>query len=108
MPTDYGQRLRLARKKAGLTQAVLSKLAGCSQVNICKVERSENGIGSEFTVQFAAALQINPTWLAIGQGDMVETELTAEEHILINHFRHCPKKSKDNILDICKAFSSLD
>lgn len=108
MPTDYGQRLKLARKRAGVSQVDLVRIAGCSQGNVSKVERSENGVGSEFTVHFAIALNISALWLATGQGEMTETELTPEELILISHFRHYPKKSKENILDICKAFSSLD
>lgn len=68
----YGERLKLAREYAKLTQAELAERCGAgSQVNISKLERS-NADGSEFTVQYATACGVRPEWLAMEQGEMID------------------------------------
>jgi hypothetical protein len=42
-----------------------------SQENVSKLERGDTE-GSEFTVQYAAACEVNPYWLATGEGNMIE------------------------------------
>jgi transcriptional regulator with XRE-family HTH domain len=68
----YGERLKMARQHAGLTQAQLADRIGnlCSQENISKLERGE-ATGSEFTAQFADACHVSALWLASERGEMV-------------------------------------
>lgn len=75
----YGQRLRVARKHAKLTQDGLAEAIDnvCTQENISKLERG-NATGSEFTVQFAVACNINPVWLATGAGEMADWYYVAD------------------------------
>lgn len=68
MATDYGKRLKLARKNAGLTQAGLKKITGIPQSTISSAEIG--GSGSSDTPVFAAALSVNALWLATGEGPM--------------------------------------
>jgi transcriptional regulator with XRE-family HTH domain len=65
----YGERLKMARQRAGMTQLDLVKAIEyrCKQSNISKLERTA-AAGSEWTVQFAKALGVDPHWLATGQG----------------------------------------
>lgn len=68
----YGQRLKLAREYAKLTQ---NELAGAlnnivTQANISKLETSE-AQGSIYTVQFATACGVRPEWLASEEGEML-------------------------------------
>jgi transcriptional regulator with XRE-family HTH domain len=89
----YGQRLKLARTRAGMTQAELAAAAGgvCQQSNVSKLERTDSQ-GSDFTLQFARALKIDPWWLATGEGspDTVvspEASLPEEEQRLLHAYR---------------------
>jgi transcriptional regulator with XRE-family HTH domain len=68
MATDYGKRLKEARKSAGMTHARLSKLTGIPQSTISTAERMGNG--SSDTVVYAKALGVDPAWLATGEGDI--------------------------------------
>lgn len=69
----YGERLRLAREHAGLTQQELAEKTGnvTSQMNVSKLERGD-ATGSQFTAQFADACGVRAMWLAEEQGDMVD------------------------------------
>lgn len=66
----YGERLKTARKHAGLSQAELAEIVGVSQPGISQLEGS-NTSGSEFTVQFAKACNVRAEWLALEDGPMI-------------------------------------
>lgn len=72
----YGERLLLAREARNWSQAKLAEEINhvCTQENISKLERSV-ATGSEFTVHFANALGVSPTWLATEEGEMVDSSL---------------------------------
>lgn len=76
----FCDRLKIARKHAGLTQPQLSeKLNGnITQQAISHLE-SPSSNGSEHTVQLAIACGVRPEWLAIGDGPMVDEYRMAEE-----------------------------
>lgn len=68
----YGERLKVARDYAGLSQTELAAKAGVgTQENISKLERTDAN-GSEYTVHYARACGVSPDWLASEQGDMIE------------------------------------
>lgn len=67
----YGERLKAARKHAGLTQVQLAERAGVAQATVSELEHSQ-AQGSAFTVQFARACGVSPDWLATGAGVMVD------------------------------------
>lgn len=69
MATPYGNRLREARRHAGMTQAELSAKIGVPQTTISTAERLGNS--STDTVAYANACGVNPIWLASGDGPMV-------------------------------------
>ena len=69
MATDYGKRLKLARKHAKLTQVQLSAKTGIPQSTISSSE--VGGSGSSETPMYADACGVNPLWLATGDGDML-------------------------------------
>ena len=75
MATEYGKRLRLARKGAGLTQGALSKKTGIAQSTISTAERE--GRGSSETPVYAQACGVNAMWLAKGDGEMKPGVLAA-------------------------------
>jgi transcriptional regulator with XRE-family HTH domain len=71
-----GKRLKLARTRAGLTQAQLADaLKGLmTQQNISLLE-SETTTGTEYIVQLAIACKVSPRWLAIGESEMVTEDM---------------------------------
>ncbi len=74
MTTEYGSRLKQARKHAGLTQVALSKKTGVPQSTISTAERE--GYGSGETPVYARACGVSAIWLGTGEGAMTEQELT--------------------------------
>jgi len=69
MATEYGQRLRAARKHAGLTQEQAGERTGIAQSTISTAERG--GHGSADTPVYAKAYGVDAHWLATGQGAML-------------------------------------
>jgi transcriptional regulator with XRE-family HTH domain len=65
--STYGERLREARKEARLRQKDLAAKTGLSQTTISDAERGRNS-GSGATAKIAAALGVEPLWLADGRG----------------------------------------
>lgn len=71
MATEYGMRLRAARKHANLTQVKLSELTGIAQSTISTAERE--GHGSSETPVYAKVCGVDAHWLATGKGQMLAT-----------------------------------
>lgn len=69
MTSDFGKRLKEARKHAGLTQAQLAKKVGIGQSTIAELERS--GQGSSYVPTMAVTMRVSPLWLEKGAGDML-------------------------------------
>lgn len=67
--SEFGSRLRAARKHAGLTQKQLAPIVGMSQSNLSELEVS--GHSSGMTTQLARACGVNAHWLATGDGEML-------------------------------------
>ena len=65
--TDFGQRLFSSRKAAHLSQEKLAEAAGLSQSAVAELERV--GQGSSSVTLLARACNVDPHWLATGEGD---------------------------------------
>ena len=70
---SIGQRVKAARKYAGLTQVQLAAKAKMDQTTISKLEKGHN-TKSAFCVRIAVACGVSPVWLETGQGDMLPQE----------------------------------
>lgn len=68
MNTEFGLRLKAARKAAKMTQAELAKKVGIGQSTIAELEKTGNG--SSHVPVIAAALKCSALWLATGDGSM--------------------------------------
>lgn len=69
MTTDFGKRLKEARKHAGLTQQQLAKKVGIGQSTIAELERTGNG--SSHVSTMAVTMRVSPLWLEKGVGNML-------------------------------------
>jgi transcriptional regulator with XRE-family HTH domain len=72
----YGERLKIARERAGITQQALAELVGMKQPSLAYLENPKNNAGgSEFTVKLAHALGVSVDWLDDEIGAMVAFEV---------------------------------
>lgn len=68
-PTDYGRRLKSARKAAGLSHTQLAAEIGITAGAISHVENGRSkSLSAARTFQAARALGVSPEWLATGNG----------------------------------------
>lgn len=67
---NFGQRLKAARKYAGLTQKRLGEIVGIDQTTISDFERGKSG-SSSHCAKIADACGVNPLWLETGGGEML-------------------------------------
>jgi transcriptional regulator with XRE-family HTH domain len=85
---SIGDRLKLARKHAGLTQPQLANAMNglMTQQNISQLEL---GIykATEYAVQLATACGVRPEWLVTGEGNMVNMETYELSPDMIAHLK---------------------
>ena len=77
MVTEYGKRLRVARREAKLTQKSLAAKVGVAQGTISELEKI--GHGSAYSYQIAMACRVSPQWLATGEGDRKAKHIEQKE-----------------------------
>lgn len=70
---NLSDRIKAARKHAGLTQQRLAELVGVAQTAISQLE-SGKAQRSTYIAEIAFACQVSSKWLALGEGDMKPTE----------------------------------
>ena len=75
---EYKDRLKAARKHAGITQAQLAERIGLNQTSISDLERGKS-VSSSFSYQIASVCGVNPRWLVMGVGDMLSATGEAED-----------------------------
>ena len=65
----FGERLKMSRKNAGLTQERVAEAAGITGGAISQLESgTTNGLACENLFPIAEVLGVNPKWLATGFG----------------------------------------
>lgn len=74
-PMKLQDRLKQARKHAGLSQDQLAKQVGIKQASVSEIERGISKT-SGYLVKMASACGVNPTWLSEGIGEMLGTRPT--------------------------------
>jgi len=99
MKTTYGQRLKAARKAAGLTQKQLAKNSDTSQTVIADLERGRTN-GSTATAQIAYALGVNALWLA----DEIGPREVSVYHMLAMQILMLPPAARKSLLDVIQPF----
>ncbi|TRX74397.1 XRE family transcriptional regulator [Pseudomonas mangiferae] len=67
---DFKDRLKTARRHAGLNQTELAKRCGMTQTSISDLERGKS-VSTSFVANLAYACGVDPLWLANGAGQMI-------------------------------------
>ncbi|VVO24407.1 XRE family transcriptional regulator [Pseudomonas fluorescens] len=70
---NLSERIKKARKAAGLTQAQLAELVGIAQTAVSQLESGKT-LRSSYLIQIARECGVNSNWLASGEGDMKDPE----------------------------------
>ncbi|MCD6006872.1 XRE family transcriptional regulator [Halomonas sp. IOP_31] len=70
---SIGDRVKRARKSAGLTQTELGRMVGVKQATISDLEKGASR-SSAYLVQIARACNVSTDWLATGKGEMIELQ----------------------------------
>lgn len=95
--TTVGQRVKQARKAAGLSQQALADKIGLRQATIAELEKGDSK-SSKFLVEIALACDVSPRWLAKDEG---EKQLTMND--LLAEFATLPRTAQLEALTIAKA-----
>lgn len=72
---DYKERIKAARRHAGLTQAQLAKMVGIDQASVSDLERGRSQ-RSSYNASIAKACGVSAIWIESGTGPMTSTEVT--------------------------------
>jgi SOS-response transcriptional repressor LexA len=70
MDNSLGDRIKIARKKAGLTQGELAKKVGITYPTLNKYEKNRRVPNSQVLDRIARELNCDPGWLLSGAGDI--------------------------------------
>lgn len=104
----YGERLKAARKFAGITQADLVKEIGniITQAGVSFLENGDS-TGSEYTVQFAIKCGVRPEWLASESGEMLNSSKKYDKKIeaVMLLMEDMPEYKKDILVSTSTALA---
>ena len=113
---SIGERVREARREAGITQKELAVKAGMKQPSISELENGESA-GTANIATIAAALGVLPLWLQTGKGPKKPTPGTTpftddsdtqavELAKLIAAWTKCDPEWKKKVLDLAATGAS--
>lgn len=65
--TTIGERIRLARKRSGMTQGAISEKLGIARQNVSAWENGLNSPNAEFVLRMSRAFDCDFYWLMFGE-----------------------------------------
>lgn len=82
MNSTIGQRLRIARKKRGVTQPELAKKVGVTKSSVSQWETGlTKNMDSGNLLGICRSLKIRPEWLQYGKGEMDTNEISSRSNV---------------------------
>ena len=97
---SLGQRIRLMRKRKGLTQLHLSELVGLSPTYISYIESGYKSMSLATFIEIANALNVTADELLI---DSLENTVKVSNHELAALLSDCSEYEKKILLDVASA-----
>jgi transcriptional regulator with XRE-family HTH domain len=110
--TTIGFRVRLLRKKRGLTQASLAQASGITQgsLSLIETDRTEMPAGATLAA-LCATLRTTPDFLVAGGGDPDSIDSAIQEHELVFLWRDLPEDARRLVLEnahsVRRAFGTV-
>ncbi len=89
-PRSIGDRIRHARKEAGLNQTELAERVGVSQPAVANWESGVHDPRRVMLAKIADVLRVSPGWLASGDRSALETDKQPAAAYLRRPLRHAP------------------
>lgn len=103
--TTLGERLKIAREQAGLTQQELEAKSGVKQATISKLELGKNKTEeTAYGVHLAVACGVRPQWLVLNEGPMLEG-LKPDEATLLEKYRGSDNSGKTAIQRVAESLA---
>jgi SOS-response transcriptional repressor LexA len=78
MDNNIGDRIKIARNKAGFTQGELAKKVEIAYPTLNKYEKNHRIPNSQILGRIAKEVHCNPGWLLTGEGDVFREPLTSD------------------------------
>ena len=97
---SLGQRIRLMRKKKGLTQLHISELVGLSPTYISYIESGNKSMSLATFIEIANALNVTADELLI---DSLENTVKVSNHELAALLSDCSEYEKKILLDVASV-----
>lgn len=97
-PRSIGDRIRHARKEAGLNQTDLAERAGVSQPAVANWESGVHDPRRVMLAKIADILRVSPDWLASGDRSPAETDKQPAAAYLRRPLRHAPVIALDDAM----------
>lgn len=105
-PRSIGDRIRYARKEAGLNQADLAERVGVSQPAVANWESGVHDPRRVMLAKIADILRVSPEWLASGDRSPAETDKQPAAAYLRRPLRHAPVIALDDSLRLMSDVSA--
>ena len=99
MLDTVGERLKKARKYAGMTQVDLARAVGAKQGAISDLENGRNHSSTKL-VQMAICLDVNAEWLSTGEGEMINKAKNNVSHSKNSNVIMCPIYNPEQIKEV--------
>ena len=96
MLDTVGERLKKARKYAGMTQVDLARAVGAKQGAISDLENGRNHSSTKL-VQMAVCIGVDAEWLSTGKGEMINRAKNYLSHSKNNNVIMCPIYNSEQI-----------
>ncbi|WP_170825725.1 LexA family protein [Halomonas caseinilytica] len=96
---SIGDRVRRARKKAGLTQKQLGDAVGVRQATISDLEKGESR-SSSYLVQIARICDVDVDWLVSGKGEMEPRPAQVAQHPSLHESNVAPPPKMEGYVPV--------
>jgi transcriptional regulator with XRE-family HTH domain len=102
--SDFGDRIKEARKNRNMSMQDLADAVGISKSAIGQIETGTNK-GSKYLSKIAEVLLVDPAWIQFGISDREETNLRLSESEvhLISIYRQLNESDREVILRVGKG-----
>lgn len=104
-----GGRIKTIRGK--LTQDEFAKQVGVARSSIVRYENGQREPNAEFLVKMQQVLGVDPLWLLSGDqfagaGKEMTSGLSADETMLLSHYRNATNEGKEALLMVARVLCS--